>query len=240
MQNPSTGVRDNEDHPEGCFSDDYEDFQDYDDPSANPEENGGQSDHDEHDEDDFAELRKSIDGNDQFMRGHRVCKPRGGLRKNPTRDEWAFNDKEVERFLSSIFPLAGAFNVLNDVCVCRRGRRTCVPCVVKNQAYKKKRWLMVIRLYFRMQKSLSTTVFEMWSLLSNQPYDEKSAEFRKAKENVRRIVKSIRDARVRPKVRKGHRPRGIKESAPRRKYRRNRFLSLERSIRQSVRRSARI
>lgn len=190
--------------------------------------------------------------------GHNIIKPRGGLRKIapgltlynsgkksgkstgvfgryerkiPKCDEWVVNDKEVEHFLNRVFPQASGHNAINNICVCR-GRRNCALCVAKNICHRRQRWLTVIRVYFRMLKSSTWTAEELQSLRC--PVCEEKIGLKVSKTGVKTLIRRIKDAKnsEKPKM-KGHRPKGVKESKPRRRKRRNKFLWLERSVRQS-------
>jgi hypothetical protein len=81
----------------------------------------------------FAELRKSVDGSDNFMTGHRIIKSKGRTR-NASRiaPEWARSDVEVRKVLLRSFPKLETDSK-------QRGRAA--------------RWASVIHLYFRMQES---------------------------------------------------------------------------------------
>ena len=51
--------------------------------------------------DELAQLRKTLDGDDQFMGGHQILKIRRPQKKVPS---WANNDKKIQEFVRRSFP----------------------------------------------------------------------------------------------------------------------------------------
>jgi hypothetical protein len=51
--------------------------------------------------DELAQLRKTLDGHDQFMGGHQILKIRRPQKKVPS---WANNDKKIQEFVRRSFP----------------------------------------------------------------------------------------------------------------------------------------
>jgi len=86
---------------------------------------------------DMQNLRKRMDGNDNFMNAFQIKKIRTRERVIPA---WTLNDKEVQKILSRVFPK------------------------LKTHSASKKaagRWARVIHLYYRMQMANSQVAKEM-------------------------------------------------------------------------------
>ena len=93
--------------------------------------------------DDYARLRRLVDGDDQFMSGYRIAKIRTREREIP---EWTLNDKEVQKVLLRAFPAQH-----------------------KNFIAKQRAdtWARIIYLYFRMQMSASGVAREVQMTTKN-------------------------------------------------------------------------
>src|SRR5579863_3596510 len=82
-------------------------------------------------------LRSVFDGKDNFMSAHRILKVRRHKRIVP---EWVFNDKKIKEVLLKSFP-----KLRED----------------ETQRIRAGRWMRVIQLYFRSQKSYRETAEEL-------------------------------------------------------------------------------
>jgi len=91
---------------------------------------------------DYARLRKSFDGNSQFMTGSEVHAKRRVVDRKHEAPEWFTDDKRVREFLLKQFPL-----MLNEC----EGIGKCwanAPCGTCRQRKTAGRWAVVIRLWF--------------------------------------------------------------------------------------------
>jgi hypothetical protein len=86
---------------------------------------------------DFEDLRKQLDGDDAFMRGHQIVKVRVHERETP---EWTSSIKTVRELVQRSFPKMATS---------------------ESQRKFAKRWLKVIQLFYRMGLSQTYVAHEM-------------------------------------------------------------------------------
>ncbi len=138
------------------------------------------------------DLRRVVDGNDQFFRGHDIRTPRNGGREP---EPWMLNGYALRKFLLTQFPLSyvlcgrdSAGDHRELVTGCGGSNPRCRFC---RQSRRAAQWMFMIQVCFRMRMSAEAAA-DYWNWDHDKPI---SAAY------VRRLIQLITEA-----ARKGEKP----------------------------------